>query len=146
MTRFTSPLNLVLEKTRKTPVCNKCDAPLNTDDIPKGSRKHLKCDSCGALNSTFPVPGWFKWSKNAEQIFCAEEEGVRSPGDEDIKPVAVSCIKCGAPLEITVETPRNASCKYCNTVQYLPDPLWLSLHPVKIKQSWYVRCSFKERN
>jgi len=44
-----------------------------------------------------------------------------------------------------METPRNATCKYCTTVQFLPDPLWLSLHPVKIKQAWYIRSSYKDR-
>ncbi len=145
LTRFTSPLSLLVEKTGKGPACNSCGSPLDTDDIGTGERTMPPCHSCGAQQSTFPLPKWLTWSKNAEQVFCAEEEGVLSPAEKEIKPVAISCIKCGAPLEITVDTPRNATCKYCTTVQYLPDPLWLSLHPVKIKQAWYIRCNYRER-
>ncbi len=146
LTRFTSPLNLIVEKTVKGPACNSCGSPLDTDDIKTGEKSMPPCPSCGAPQSTFPFPKWLKWSKNAEQAFCAEEDGTRSPDEKDIKPVAISCIKCGAPLEITVKTPRNTTCTYCNTVQYLPDPLWLSLHPVTIKQAWYIRCSYQERS
>ncbi|OHD66115.1 MAG: hypothetical protein A2176_04150 [Spirochaetes bacterium RBG_13_51_14] len=146
VTRFTSPLNLTVEKTRSTPFCGTCREPLLTDEVPNGSKKPVKCGSCGAEQTSCPVPGWLRWSKYAEQVFCTEEDGATAPGEKDIKPVAVSCIKCGAPLEITAATPRNATCRYCNTVQYLPDPLWHSLHPVKIKHAWYIRNSFKERS
>ncbi len=144
-TSFLSPLRLVLEKRGGRPSCAACGELLATDDLPKGKRTTVHCPSCRKEHSSFPVPGWLAWSKNAELVLCAEEEGVRSPGEKDIKPVAVSCIKCGAPLDVTLETPRNATCKYCTTVQFLPDPLWLSLHPVKIKQPWYIRSSFKDR-
>lgn len=145
ITRFTSPLNLMVEKTVKGPACNSCGSPLDSDDIKTGAKTVPPCPSCRAPQTTFPVPKWLKWSANAEQVFCAEEEGLPSPAEKDIKPVAISCIKCGAPLDITAETPRNATCTYCNTTQYLPDPLWLSLHPVTIKQAWYIRCNFRER-
>ncbi len=144
ITRFMAPLNLLVEKSNHSPACSACMAPLPADDVPRGSRSALACPSCGALHETFPVPGWLKWSRYAEQVFCADEEGI--PGVEDTKPVSVSCIKCGAPLVVTVQTPRNATCTYCDTVQYLPDPLWRSLHPVKIKHSWYIRCGYRERN
>ncbi|HOT45981.1 MAG TPA: hypothetical protein PLM53_20420 [Spirochaetota bacterium] len=145
-TEFSSPAALTADKhVIRGPLCNSCGAPLDTDDIATGARTMPPCPSCRAPQSTFPVPEWLPWSENAEQVFCAEEEGTRSPEEKDIKPVAISCIKCGAPLDITAETPRNATCTYCNTTQYLPDPLWLSLHPVKIKQAWYIRCNFRER-
>ncbi len=143
ITRFMAPLNLLVEKSNHSPVCSACMAPLPADDVSRGSRSALACPSCGALHETFPVPGWLKWSRYAEQVFCADEEGI--PGAEDTKPVSVSCIKCGAPLVVTAQTPRNATCTYCDTVQYLPDPLWRSLHPVKIKHAWFIRCGYRER-
>lgn len=145
-TRFMDNLSLVVEKAGvKGPLCNSCGACLDTDDIETGAKTMPPCPSCNTPQSTFPLPKWLTWSEYAEQFFCADEEGIPSPSEKEIKPVAISCIKCGAPLEITVETPRNATCHYCDTAQYLPDPLWLSLHPVKIKLAWYVRCNFRER-
>jgi hypothetical protein len=137
--------NQVIEKSGSHPKCLQCSETLDTDDIESGSRGSVTCASCGLGNSSFPVPEWFSLSRYADHLFCAEEEGQQQEQRDDIKPVSISCIKCGAPLEITVETPRNATCGYCNTVQYLPDPLWLSLHPVKKKHPWYIRCTYQER-
>ncbi len=61
-------------------------------------------------------------------------------GDQNksLDPIAIRCISCAAPLTVTVQTPRNAVCGHCATTQYLPDPLWLSLHPVKKTEKWFV--------
>ena len=142
--RFMGPINLLIEKGRKPPVCSKCQEPLPTDDVATGSTAPVTCASCGTVHSTFPLPKWLTWSKNAEQVFASEDVG-KTAGPDGFKPVAISCIKCGAPLEVTPTTPRNAACGYCNTVQYLPDQLWRSIHPVTIKQPWYIRCGYRER-
>ena len=143
ITKVTSMNNLLIDKRIEPPACSNCGQYLETDDVPVNSSKDLKCDSCGNKNLSSPLPLWFKWARYGEHIFCAEKEGEEYKRDRKIKPVAISCIKCGAPLTITVDTPRNATCAYCNTVQYLPDPLWLSLHPVKIKQAWYIRFNYR---
>lgn len=142
--RFSGKINCAVEKDRKQPVCSRCQEPLATDEVATGSTEPVKCASCGTAHPTFPVPKWLTWSKYAEQVFASEDAG-KSAGPDGEKPVAISCIKCGAPLEVTSATPRNATCRYCNTVQYLPDQLWLSLHPVTIKQDWYIRCGYRER-
>ncbi|MBN1532819.1 MAG: hypothetical protein JXA20_09170 [Spirochaetes bacterium] len=143
-----SLMGLVAEKGLREPVCRECGEGLETDDVASGSDGEIRCGRCGTAHRSMPLPRWLAWSKHAEQLFCVEREGDES---EDARrrlqttTVAVSCIKCGAPLEITPETPRNAFCTYCNTLQYLPDPLWLSIHPVKIKRPWYIRCNYRER-
>lgn len=127
------------------PHCSACGELLNTDDIETGTKSSLVCHSCNAKNPTFPAPRFLKSYIKAEQVFCGDDgEPSSDTRNINMKPVAISCIKCGAPLEVTVDTPRNATCTYCNTVQYLPDPLWLSIHPVIKLKKWYVRCNFKE--
>ena len=144
MVRYLTYHDLIVERTGAGPQCPKCGAELDTDDVPTGTDGSVACAKCGTESPTFPVPGGFEGMEYAEQVFCGEREGDEREELAKSQPVAVSCIKCGAPLTVTAETPRNAACGYCNTLQYLPDPLWLSLHPVKTKRTWYLRCSYRE--
>ena len=136
---------LIIDKGEGSPGCRHCGAPLDTDDVPPESAADVICGGCGKGNSSFPLPEWFPRSEHANHVFCADRDTGDSDMDTKKEPVAVSCIKCGGPLEITEKTPRTTRCGYCNTMQYLPDPLWLSFHPVKTKRSWYIRFSFRER-
>ena len=143
---FQSFNNMIIEKSYSPPCCTGCGTQLDTDDIPGEDINPAICSSCGLENPALPFPKWLRGLVYGEHIFCAENEGnIDSKKSMEMKPVSISCIKCGAPLEIRQDTPRNAICGYCKTSQYLPDALWLSIHPVKIKQTWYIRCSYKER-
>lgn len=141
--RKLSHRDLTIERTGSPPRCPKCGEALDTDDVPAGTDGEVICASCATSSATFPVPEGFSWIENAEQVFCGEREGDESREISSMKPVAVSCIRCGAPLTVSVETPRNATCGYCKTVQYLPDSLWLSLHPVKTRRAWYIRYNYR---
>lgn len=144
MVRYLTYHDLIVERTGSRPRCPKCGTGLDTDNVPAGTDGPVMCAKCGTASPTFPIPGGFDAVEHAEQVFCGEREGDEREELSRTQPVAVSCIKCGAPLTVTAETPRNAACTYCNTLQYLPDPLWLSLHPVKTKGTWYLRCSYRE--
>lgn len=126
------------------PRCLKCNSELKLDNVPTGSVEPIKCSKCGAKNTTFPAPEWMKRFKKyggfAEQIFCGSSEKKRSRKETSgMKPILFSCLQCGGSLKITVDTLRITSCNYCGVSQYLPDELWLSLHPVKKKKEWFVR-------
>lgn len=127
----------------RRPRCHGCETTLNAADVPTGSTEPLRCGKCGMEHSCFPAPDWlskFKHdSRRPRQVFCAEEHGLSSVDQSKMKPIAVRCISCGAVLSIDQETPRNATCDHCDTTQYLPDGLWMALHPVTKTQSWYLR-------
>lgn len=53
----------------------------------------------------------------------------------------MGCPKCSASLDITADSQRTVACKYCETDIYLPDDLWLRLHPVKKAERWYIEYS-----
>jgi len=137
--------DLTIERTDHSPGCLKCGGNLSADDVPADFDGVISCTGCGEKNPVFPVPESFQWIPHSELIFCGERQGEEEKAAAEMKPVAISCIKCGAPLTVTAETPRNATCTYCNTLQYLPDGLWLSLHPVKTKHPWYLRMGYAER-
>lgn len=39
------------------------------------------------------------------------------------------CMTCGAALELSDDTDRKIKCKYCDNENYLPDSIWMKLHP-----------------
>lgn len=126
------------------PICSKCKKKLEVTNVKTGSEQPIKCPACGFENTTFPAPEWLhkikKSGRRAEQIFCAEREGEEHDiKSKSIKPIVTSCLQCGSNLKITVKSPRNVTCSYCDTTQYLPDPLWFALHPIKTRKGWYIR-------
>ncbi len=138
---------LTLEKSIRHPLCLDCGSELDTDDA-AGDDGAVKCTNCGRNHTSISPPKWFELTKYADRIFCTDIDGEEKGENRDdvrMRPVSISCIKCGAPLDVTAETPRNARCSYCKTVQYLPDGLWLSMHPVKVKRPWYLRCTYREK-
>jgi len=137
--------NKKVEYRKSYPSCSGCKANLDLSALDPASEGPAICPSCGRPNSTFPAPGWLREinakGQVADRIFCAEREGEGDNGGDQNKslhPIAIRCISCAAPLSVTVQTPRNAVCGHCATTQYLPGPLWLSLHPVKKAEKWYV--------
>lgn len=127
----------ISDYTSNSVYCPKCGNDINPADVSTGSAKTILC-SCGNKISTHPAPEWLTKISGAEQLFGAEHEESAEKA-RGTSPVAVKCISCGGALMINGETPRNAKCEHCGTVQYLPDPLWYSLHPVKKQVTWYVR-------
>ncbi len=53
------------------------------------------------------------------------------------EPVAFSCPQCAGSLMIDGNE-RLIQCEYCETRVYLPDDLWLQLHPAKKKTRWFI--------
>ncbi|HWA07215.1 MAG TPA: hypothetical protein VG961_11755 [Ignavibacteria bacterium] len=48
------------------------------------------------------------------------------------------CMTCGAALELSDDTDRKIRCKYCDNENYLPDSIWMKLHPDKDVQPLFV--------
>ena len=132
-----------VELERTAPLCSKCDTELNIANYEFGTNKDIICEKCGEKNSSFPVPEWMKNNIvndfKAKQIFCAEKEGDdKNINQEQKRTIAFKCNSCAATMSISADTPRNCICKHCGATQYLLDPLWLALHPVKTRKAWYI--------
>lgn len=74
--------------------------------------KNFNCTSCNQTLSFYEYPE-FK-----DLIFYRSAENDQSK-DVGIKPIAVRCVSCGAPLEVD-PTKNNFSCKFCSTDNILP--------------------------
>ncbi len=125
-----------------SPRCSECGNELDTAAIAESESK-INCQKCGHENTNFPAPEWFtkieRHGLKPARIICGEREhGTAKKRYNKVKPIAFQCISCGAALTIDEDTPRNCTCSHCGTVQYLPDPLWKAIHPVKKRKDWYI--------
>ena len=124
------------------PRCSECDAELDVSKQ-KLNDEVLICPKCRHQTANSTATDWFKKYKRAglqpQRIIFGETQNETSVDKiNDGKPIALQCISCGAAMNVTTETPRNCNCEHCNTVQYLPDPVWDALHPLKKRKAWYV--------
>jgi len=99
------------------------------------------CEKCGRKIPIAPAPDWFKTAcQKAKPVVLvnAQLQGeVVTKSKSEIGPVAFVCPQCGGGLVVD-GTERVVPCKYCKVSVYLPDDLWLRLHPAMIKTRWFI--------
>ena len=134
---------LYIDMKRTEPICSnsECRAKLDHKKIKTGSEDILICPKCGKKYLTFPAPDWLKKfdlnGSKASQIICEEKE-TSKPDKQVFKTTAVYCLSCGASMKFSKNRPRLSNCEHCGTNQYLPDSIWKTLHPYKIRKAWYI--------
>jgi hypothetical protein len=129
------------------PKCHACNAELSIEGIAVGTDGPITCPACNATNHTFPAPQWLRRVvPRIEQLYGAERDDtdggsgdVALQPENESKPIAMACPKCGGGLTVTAEMDRTITCEYCETDVFLPDALWKRLHPVKTSNAWFVR-------
>ena len=99
---------------------------------------------------TFPAPEWLKEQlPTALQVFGGDEEVARAQGvdlavnEAATKPIAMPCPSCGGGLTIKHDTDRTVTCQFCSTSVFIPDALWVRLHPTKTMLRWTLTYSRK---
>lgn len=131
--------NMRLTYGRLDPYCIECKRDFEMKDE-YTELSMIKCPDCGTEAPVSPAPDWFREAvPGATLIVGAWPEGEEAPGESDEKPgpVAYSCPQCGGSLMIDGEN-RMIQCEYCSTNIYLPDDLWLTMHPAKTKTRWFI--------
>lgn len=129
---------------KQQPRCGKCKTKIDVNKLEEYSAKsNYSCPKCS--NEIF--------IRRTNDILQKEFSGIKFLVGEDddmlkvnpvkgklpssAKPVLFTCPSCAGNLEID-GTDRMVSCKYCDSQIYLPDDLWLRLHPVKEVSRWYL--------
>lgn len=121
----------------KCPGCGEPHEPRRTKlAISKG--RALTC-KCGVSLELQPVPAAFlsvhPYVRGFVDAETFEETAAPAPGSSG--PVVMQCMKCQATLPVD-GTKRLAECSYCTARNYLPDDLWLALHPAPKRESWFM--------
>ena len=122
------------------PVCASCRSKVPAESVEQAvATAALACPRCGAqlpcrqANDVARgvVPG---------AVLLVGEADVGTTGDEPVRsahPVVFSCMQCGATLSVD-GSKRMVPCRYCQADNYLPDELWLALHPQPVAHDFYI--------
>jgi len=130
--------NTLLTYANLQPECKKCGTPIEIDKNVTESFTYV-CPKCQHKTEIVTCPPWLgeifpsiKLLVNAELQARTEKEPPAVSG-----PIVFSCPKCGAALTVD-GTDRLVPCQFCGVNVYLPDDLWLRLHPAKTKNKWFI--------
>ncbi len=131
--------NVALMYGNQQPRCHKCKTTFAVKEDLTAPYEHT-CEKCGTKIPVAPAPEWLK--KVYPPVRILANALLVQPGDGEEKsavsgPVAFTCPQCGGALMVDGKE-RMMPCKYCGVNVYLPDDLWLRLHPAKVKGRWYV--------
>lgn len=123
------------------PACPDCEENWDLVSVGDGDDGMLSCRKCGRKTPVFPPPEWLvKEVPRAVEVFFGERDvAVKEEEPGEMRPVALTCPQCGGALVVDGESERTVPCRYCNVDVYLPDAVWLKLHPAKQAKYWMVR-------
>ena len=100
--------------------------------------KPIAC-SCGKALEFQPVPAHFAAAFPYVKGLVDADVFDEQPGPPAGKgaPVVIACMSCRGSLPVDGKH-RLIACSYCQASNYLPDDLWLSLHPVPKREAWFI--------
>ncbi len=125
---------------RSRPICPDCKTKL-TDVELQALEDPAFCPSCGKSLPVRVPPPWFNGVCSDPRLLVAETlEAFRAEADTDDDAITIFCMSCGSSLEISGDS-RTVICTYCQSENFIPDPIWLRLHPAATKAPWYVVAS-----
>lgn len=52
--------------------------------------------------------------------------------------ISFACPDCGGKEQVTRESTRLMTCRFCQSVVFLPPEVWNALHPVQKRTSWWI--------
>jgi Zn finger protein HypA/HybF involved in hydrogenase expression len=119
--------------------CEKCKTPIPVNPNPGAAFVHT-CPQCGLKTNVIPAPAWLKQLMPIVDHFVAatlQTSGEDKSDQSRAKPVIFTCPQCGGALKVD-GSERMIECSYCNASVYLPDDLWLRLHPARTRARWFI--------
>ncbi|MGC9367551.1 MAG: hypothetical protein ACP5FK_11000 [bacterium] len=129
--------NCNLTYANMKPYCTECKLDVDLEKI-SPQDENYRCPQCGNNIPIDSPPDWLK--QEFPGITALYNCLLRDPSSDNStssdKIVVFTCPKCGGALDIDGKD-RMVECNFCGADIYLPDDLWLRLHPVKVKRRWF---------
>ncbi|MGO8996595.1 MAG: hypothetical protein ACLQVI_25050 [Polyangiaceae bacterium] len=137
-----------LEVTRADPTCRACQAVLSGDTLVARARDggESRCLGCGAAIPLRASPPELVAAYPAARALVYEDV---ASGESAVRPeqsqgaLVFACMSCGAGLKLD-GAERTVECQYCRASNYLPDGVWLRLHPPQKSKPFFVLCDVDE--
>lgn len=130
--RIKSPMQA--EAEIREPTCRSCKATLTQATLGAalnaGTDATCACGEKTKIRHADPIAHAILPSA----IAIVDEAPVVDAPPPAAEPIYFSCLQCGAGLPID-GTQRVVTCKHCSGSSFLPDPLWLRMHPAA-KMRW----------
>lgn len=131
-----------LEYSSAEPYCEECFAPAAISSIIEviDSGKPYSCNACGHIMPIKTAGAEAKaLHKNAIAVLN-DAYGIDAGRGEAGKELVLvfKCMTCGSGLELSSKTERTMKCTYCSNENYLPDSIWLKLHPGEKAQPLFL--------
>jgi len=98
--------------------------------------------------SVRPVPDAYRDLLPGVKCLVCEDLDLLPSADGSVQPLkppraaaprSFACPSCGAALAVDGKE-RRVKCTFCGADAYLPDEMWLNLHPAKEVTRWYLWC------
>lgn len=113
--------------------CPHCTSALPDEVGQFASRGWAICPACGKKLSIRKPPAYLAFTH--AELLVGEE--LLAPTMPPTAPVMFGCLACRAPLRADGST-RIPTCAACSVDNYLPDELWMRLHPPPPVTRWYI--------
>ena len=134
---------LLLEVDAQPIGCGECGHRLDASHLAREAMEEGRavdafCPACGHA-VPIRVPTREERSRtHAQCVAIVGETALRGDLSEPETDTTVlfSCLGCGAPAKVDATVPRLLRCEFCDATSYLPDALWLRLHPAQRKRPW----------
>lgn len=130
----------------RPPRCQDCktDFPqeLMVGAVEKG---FFACPGCqGRIRVRVATPLVVSMIPDADLLVHEDETGINLANDgiTASEAVLVACLGCGGALKVDGSS-RTVKCENCANNNYLPDALWLRLHPAKVSHAFFVTLKAK---
>jgi DNA-directed RNA polymerase subunit RPC12/RpoP len=134
--------NWHLMYARFDPYCYACKHDFDMDAVMACDGPYA-CPGCGERWQQRAAPPdagvvlpWLRWlvAEDPEQL---PGQGPDHPAPTGTRPILFACMACGGALEVD-GSERVITCRFCDASNYLPDDLWLRMHPVKTIRRWFM--------
>lgn len=130
-----------IDAGNRPPRCQECKTEFTTEQMQAGARAgFFNCKGCNKrIRARAATPLVLSLIREADLVINEDETGenLESDGGHPAQPVMFGCLSCGGGLKVDGSS-RLVKCSHCANDNYLPDSLWLRLHPVVTSHVFFV--------
>lgn len=128
--------------------CEECLSTVEFDEIKNAIDTNLPI-VCGKCNHSMPlrIATPFMLQFHPKIIAIVNDPLGNDKNEKNTnssKMLVFSCMTCGAGLNLNESSERNINCKFCGNDNYIPDSIWIKLHPDEEVQPFFVITDISE--